>query len=139
MLDSLQKSLLTLSSGLQAYSKRIETTTVNLANMRSLPASPTEDPYTRQLVTFQSVVDDATGATVVKVRNVIPDKKTPYKQELLPGHPAADENGYVKTPNVDFFNEQSDFQEGTRIYGDLSAAYRNIVDLKRLTIQMIPA
>ena len=40
----------------------------------------------------------------------------PYRVEHMPGHPAADANGYVKLPNVDMLVEVADMREANRSY-----------------------
>lgn len=51
----------------------------------------------------------------VKVDRIIEDK-TPFKQVYNPGHPDADENGYVKMPNVDIVTEMVNMISATRSY-----------------------
>ncbi len=41
---------------------------------------------------------------------------TPFKVEYDPSNPAADERGYVKTPNVNIMTEMADMREATKSY-----------------------
>jgi flagellar basal-body rod protein FlgC len=44
------------------------------------------------------------------------DDPSAFKLQFNPGHPAADENGYVKLPNVDSLVEMMDLREASRAY-----------------------
>ncbi len=41
---------------------------------------------------------------------------TEFREEYNPSHPAADERGYVRLPNVDTLVEMMDMREATRAY-----------------------
>ena len=42
--------------------------------------------------------------------------RTPFGTRFEPGHPAADANGYIKTPNVNALVETMDMREAQRSY-----------------------
>jgi flagellar basal-body rod protein FlgC len=87
----------------------------NLANARSTGKTPGADPYQRKTVTFASELDRAADTQLVKVDRIGRDKSE-FKVEYDPDHPAADESGYVKTPNVNALIEMGDMREASRSY-----------------------
>ena len=105
----------TASSGMQAQSERLQVIAENMANADSTGSTSGADPYRRKVVTFGDHLDDSTGATLVEVRDVT-DDPTPFRLRLDPSHPAADENGYVKMPNVEPLIELANMREAARSY-----------------------
>ena len=51
----------------------------------------------------------------VKISKIVEDN-SPFKLVYEPGHPDADENGYVKMPNVDVVKEMVDLISAQRSY-----------------------
>ena len=47
---------------------------------------------------------------------VVTDDKTPLRMEYDPGHPDANEDGYVAYPNVDVVREMTDLMAASRAY-----------------------
>ena len=66
-------------------------------------------------VTFGARLDRALGAETAAVRR-IGTAPGEFPQVHDPGHPAADEKGYVKRPNVDSLVEVMDMREAQRSY-----------------------
>ena len=54
----------------------------------STGASPTDNPYRRQTVTFKNVLDKQTGVPLVQVKKYGFDR-SPFELRYMPGHPAA--------------------------------------------------
>jgi len=107
---------LTISArGMQAQTTRLRVIAENLANQDTTGSAPGGKPYQRKTVTFGNAVDKATGADLVKVRQIGRDK-TDFPMRYDPGHPAADPNGYVRTPNVNSMIEVMDMREAQRSY-----------------------
>src|SRR5580704_3348656 len=115
MIDPLQSSLRIAGAGLEAQSVRMRIISENIANSQSTGDTPGADPYARQTVSFDNVIDQATGAPMVRVRTIGVDD-TPFKVEHDPGNPAADAGGFVKLPNVDVLTELADMREANRTY-----------------------
>jgi flagellar basal-body rod protein FlgC len=105
----------TASSGMQAQTQRLQLIAENMANADSTGSTSGADPYRRRVVTFGDLADEATGATLVEVREVT-DDPTPFRLRLDPSHPAADDKGYVKLPNVDPLIELANMREAARSY-----------------------
>ena len=55
------------------------------------------------------------GVNRVKVNKVTFDQSE-FGSRYDPGHPAADENGYIKTPNVNGLIEAMDMKQSQRSY-----------------------
>lgn len=102
-------------SGMKAQAERLRVISENMANADSVGIRPGEDPYRRQVVTFKNYVDEATGAQLVKVDKVLPDR-SPFQMKYMPDHPAANAEGYVAMPNVDPLVEMMDMKEAQRSY-----------------------
>lgn len=115
MIDPLTSASRIAGSGLEALSTRMRIIAENLANANATGETAGADPYRRKTVTFESVLDRASGASLVGVEGVGADK-APFRTEYDPSHPAADENGYVKLPNVNMLVEMADMREANRAY-----------------------
>jgi flagellar basal-body rod protein FlgC len=120
------KSMLIAASGMRAQAERMRVIAENLANATSTAAKPGEDPYRRQIPVFKTELDRATGAQVVEVSGVVHDTSD-FREQYMPGHPAADERGYVKMPNVSSLVEMMDMREAQRAY----EANLNVIDNTR--------
>ena len=101
------------ATGLHAQSARMRVIAENLANADSAGKTPDEDPYRRKIPTFEAVMDRELGATTVKVGRVALDQSE-FESRYEPGHPAADETGYVRYPNVTSLIETMDMREAQR-------------------------
>ena len=111
----LMKSLMIAASGLKAQSGRMRIIAENLANANSTSRTPGGDPYRRKMVTFENVYNRELGAYTVQTGRITLDK-TDFTRRHEPGHPAADEKGYVKTPNVNTLVEMMDMRQAQRSY-----------------------
>ena len=113
--------------GLLAQSKRLEVYSKNIANAdtpnykRKIPIlKPSED------ISFESVLGQAKDnvfASGVKpfvpggvVMPGIVEDPTEGQKIYMPGHPDADENGYITTSNVTILNEMADATTTTKSY-----------------------
>jgi flagellar basal-body rod protein FlgC len=117
------------ASALTAQRLRMDVISSNIANAettRGRYVNGSFEPYRRKLVvmepmrpsSFASELEQAMGKQVprgVKVSKIIEDT-TPFKQVYNPGHPDADEQGYVMMPNVDIMKEMVDMISATRSY-----------------------
>jgi len=111
----LMTSIKISAAGMRAQGERLKIISENIANADSLSPYEGGDPYRRKIVTFQNVLDRKLGADLVKVKGIELDK-TEFKKSYNPGHPAANEDGYVIRPNVNPLIEMMDMREAQRSY-----------------------
>lgn len=116
MQSDILNSIAISASGMKAQGARIRVVTENIANAQSTGQTPGSDPYRRQTISFENELDKARGVELVQISAVKEDTKTPFNLEYRPDHPAADEEGYVKMPNVTTMMEMMDFKEAQRSY-----------------------
>ena len=112
---NLETSLKIAAAGMQVQSARLRVTSENLANAQSTAQEPGADPYRRKTISFANALDRATGAELVQVRRYGEDR-SPFEMRFEPSHPAANEAGYVKYPNVSPLVELMDMREAQRSY-----------------------
>jgi len=136
MPDPLQSSLKIAGAGLETQSVRLRVISENIANSQSTGTTPGADPYTRKTVTFDNELDRAAGLSLVRVRSIGLDP-SPFKTELDPGSPAADENGIVKMPNVDILTELADMREANRTYEANLQVAKQSADLLSMTVNLL--
>jgi len=113
--DPLNVSQKIAASGLDVQAHRMRIIAENMANAQSTGTTPGADPYQRKSIVFANTFDEALGADLVGVDQIGVDP-TPFRIERDPGHPAADENGQVKYPNVNVLMEMGDMREANRSY-----------------------
>ena len=111
----LDKALRISASGMQAQTTRLRVIAENLANQDTTGGKPGADPYRRKTVSFDNLLDRASGENLVRVKKVGVDSSA-FPQKYEPSHPAADAKGYVNTPNVNSFVEVMDMREAQRSY-----------------------
>lgn len=114
------------ASGMRTQGMRMRVISENMANANTTSDKAGGDPYRRQMVSFKNVMDRATGVSKVQIDEVMKDESE-FVMKLDPNHPAADENGYVKMPNVNPLIEMMDMREAQRSY----EANLGIVDMSR--------
>ena len=134
--DALGASLRIAGSGLESQSVRLRVISENIANAQSTASVPGGDPYTRQTITFENALDRATGASLVKVKDIGHDA-APCRLEQDPGNPAADEKGFVKLPNVDVLVELADLREANRSYEANLQVAKQSSDLMNQTVALL--
>ena len=127
----LTKAMEVSASGMYAQGKRVRVIAENIANADSTAQKPGGDPYRRQIITFKSLHDRATGVEKVAVRDIKRDKVTQFGERYEPSHPAADAQGYVKTSNVNAVIEMADMREAQRSY----EANLNLIGMSKNMIQ----
>lgn len=118
------------ASGLSAERMRMDVISSNLANANT---TRTEEggPYRRQEIIFTPFTEQFAGAKAraaaqavgVRVAGVVPDQ-TPLRQIYDPGHPDADDNGYVALPNVNVVTEMVDMISASRSYEANATAFQ---------------
>jgi flagellar basal-body rod protein FlgC len=136
MIDPLQASLKIAGSGMEVQSTRLRVISENVANAQSTGQTPGANPYVRKTISFDNEMDRALGVRTVRVKNIGLDDQ-PFKLELDPGNPAADEKGFVKMPNVNLLVELADMREANRSYEANLQVVKQSGDLTSMTIGLL--
>ena len=136
MIDPLQASIKIAGAGLEAQSTRLRIISENVANSQSTANTPGGDPYARKTVSFDNVMDRTAGLSLVRVKNIGLDD-TPFTVEQDPGNPAADDKGFVKTPNVNILVELADMREANRTYEANLQVAKQSRDLMSQTVALL--
>jgi len=123
---SFLESLNISGSGLTAQRLRMDVISENIANIDTT-RTESGDPYRRKMVVLSSTASNSFKDMMVKnlsdyeitggveVSDIVEDQSE-FKLAYNPEHPDADENGYVKMPNVDSLKETVDMMEAYRAY-----------------------
>jgi flagellar basal-body rod protein FlgC len=111
----LSRALAISAAGMEAQTTRLRVVAENLANQDTTGSSPGGAPYRRKTVTFANKLDRALGVPTVSVVKIGTDNG-PLPQRYDPSHPAADAQGYVRTPNVNSLAETMDMRDAERSY-----------------------
>ena len=119
----LDKSFTIAFAGMSAQSQRLKVISENIANADSTAKTPDQDPYKRKIISFSDELDKKLGVDMVKVSGVS-QVEGGFGRTYEPGNPAADQSGYVKTPNVNTITEMMDMREAQRSYD----ANLNVID-----------
>ncbi len=114
-MDNLNASSKIASHGMKAQATRLRVIAENLANVNSTSEVPGGEPYRRKLITFRNTLDRELEANTVKVKKIF-DDQTSLNSKYDPAHPAANDEGYVLTPNVNPLIEMMDMREAQRSY-----------------------
>ncbi|MFI4994183.1 MAG: flagellar basal body rod protein FlgC [Hyphomicrobiales bacterium] len=136
MIDPLQASMSVAGSGLEVQSTRMRVVSENMANAQSTGSTPGAAPYSRKTITFEGEMNRALGAQLVHVKTIGTDQ-TPFRLEHDPGNPAADQNGFVKLPNVNLLVEMADMREANRSYEANLQIVKQTRDLYSMTIDLL--
>lgn len=114
--SELLNSMSISASGMRVQGTRLRVISENIANSDTTGSAPGSDPYSRQQITFKNQLDRSLGVKRVGVEKISVDKDKPFPLEYNPDHPAANEEGYVKMPNVNRLVEMMDMKEAQRSY-----------------------
>lgn len=104
------------TSGLVANRIRMETVAANVANANTAVDENGENNPFRRRIALLSSGDPATGKTAgVHVQEIALDQ-APFQLRYEPNNKLADDNGYVKYPNINPIYEQVNALEISRAY-----------------------
>lgn len=115
MSDPLRAIGAAAASGLRAQSERLRITAENIANAQSTSTIAGGHPYRRREVSFERMLDPATGAEMLGPGRISEDP-SPFPLVHDPSHPAADAAGMVKRANVEPLIEMANMREASRSY-----------------------
>ncbi|WJH38985.1 flagellar basal body rod protein FlgC [Aliirhizobium terrae] len=135
-MDPLSAASKIAGSGLEAQATRLRIVSENIANARSTGDTPGADPYRRKLITFGEELDKASGVDLVGVKKIGVDQGK-FVEEYDPDHPAADERGMVKMPNVNMLIEMADMREANRSYDANLQTIKQTRELVAATIDLL--
>ena len=143
---SLFSALSVSASGMAAQRARAELLTENLANAETTRTSE-GGPYRRKDTvfstepvgnSFSSVFEEASGSSLngVKVSDIVVDTRDPERR-YLPGHPDADQDGYVAFPRINPAEDMVDLMGATRSYQANVAAMSAVKDMIQRSIDLL--
>jgi len=105
------------ASALEAQRVRMNTIASNMANAQSTKTEA-GGPYVKKDVIFEALpIRSNNGEKLegVRVANIVEDGKPPLSV-YDPGHPDADEKGYVKMPDINVIEEMVNMMMALRAY-----------------------
>ena len=105
-------------SAMSSESVRLNVTASNLANAQSIGPDEASTYHARHPV-FSAVMQSLQGVESpgvgVRVDGIV-QSQAPLEQRYEPGHPMANEEGYVYLPNVNMIDEMSNMISASRSY-----------------------
>jgi flagellar basal-body rod protein FlgC len=135
-MDPLSAASKIAGSGLEAQSTRLRIVSENIANARTTGDTPGADPYRRKTITFGETMDATRQVDLVGVKKLGIDNSD-FFEEFDPNHPAADDRGMVKTPNVNIMIEMADMREANRSYDANLQMIKQTRELVAATIDLL--
>jgi flagellar basal-body rod protein FlgC len=136
ILDTLRIS----ASGMSAQRLRLQAVASNMANARTTQTAE-GGPYKRQMPVFRAQPVDRFGSMVersmsrVEVIDIV-DDDDPGAMVYDPGHPDADELGYVQMPNVNVLEEMVDMMTTSRTYEANASVIETTYDMARKALEL---
>ncbi|MDY0256552.1 flagellar basal body rod protein FlgC [Gudongella oleilytica] len=117
------KSMQINATGLNLERLKLDTISTNIANANTTRTENGE-AYRRKVVVFRerlsAETDRQSGLASVRSEGVsvvgIAEDQSDFRLEYSPEHPDADENGYVRLPNVNMVDEMIDLIRTQRTY-----------------------
>ncbi len=124
-------------SAMAAENIRLNITSSNLANAESI--GPTEaTTYRARLPVFSTLVDPNKGEgqmTGVRVTHVV-ESGAELTKEYRPGHPLADEDGFIVNTNVNTVEEMANMIAASRAYQNNVEVMKTARDLMMKTLEL---
>ena len=114
------------AAALDAERTRLDVISENIANADTT-RGPDGKPYQRQVVVFESALQQAMNGAQVPTLRVAGIEKDPSPSEMVyePGNPDADSHGMVATPNVNVQEEMADMISASRTFDANLAVVKN--------------
>ncbi len=119
-------------SGMKAQSKHIKVISSNVANIQTTDDGNGE-PYRRLETVFKTDSDEIGGVSLEKI---VPDMSD-FGKMLKPGHPNADEEGYVMMPNVQLPTEMINLNTAARVYQANVAVLKRYQRMVETTLELL--
>ena len=137
-------SLAISSTGLSAQRLRMNLISSNMANVNTT-RTETGEPYKRKDVIFEAAregsFEEALGGALdaqeggVHVAGIVEDDK-PFVMKYDPGHPDADENGYIRLPNVNIVEEMVNMISASRSFEANATAISATKDMAGVALEI---
>jgi len=136
------------ASALSAQRTYMNVISMNLANAKTTRTADGQGPYQRKSVALQTTPVESPFAKVmgnaldqdtngVRVTGIVTDSRPP-KKIYEPGHPDADQNGYVSYPDINVVEEMTNmiqvsrsFEANTTTINTLKAMYNKALEIGR--------
>lgn len=143
---SLFTSLSVAASGMAAQRQRAEVLVENIANSETT-RTPDGGPYRRKDAVFSTdqqvsafsaafQTELEAGGTGVKVSEITVDQSDPEKR-YMPGHPDADQEGYVAFPHVNPAEDMIDLMNANRNHQANVVAMSAVKDMIQKSIGLL--
>jgi flagellar basal-body rod protein FlgC len=125
---SLLSGINSTAAALDAEKTRMDVISQNIANVNTT-RGPDGKPYQRQQVVFQSVLNAAQAGTTdntqkIQISRIEKDSRPP-RMVYMPGHPDANAQGMVATPDINIHEEMVDMIAASRTYEANLAVAKN--------------
>lgn len=123
-------------SGMSAQMLRLNTVASNLANAQTVSATE-KDAYRSRQPVFQQMLDEINGADTSKVKVAqIVESNASIPMHYMPGHPLANEDGYVFGSNVNVVEEMTNMMSASRSYQNNTEMMNTSKELLLRTLQL---
>lgn len=140
---SLFSSIQVSASGMSAQRQRAEMLVENMANAETT-RTPNGGPYRRKDVVFSTALQTSPFNSFlrnemsqgVKVADVVVDQRDP-ELRYQPGHPDANEDGYVAYPRLNPAEEMVDLLNASRSYQGNVSAMSAVKDMIHKSIDLM--
>ena len=132
------------ASALTATRLRMDVIAENIANIDTT-RTESGGPYRRKYVVFQERKGDRSFASFFNRARSVPggvrvlhigQDMSEFKLDYNPSHPDADENGYVRLPNVEVVQEMTDMMAAYRSYEANITALNAFKDMAVKTLEI---
>lgn len=121
-------------SGLRAQAKRMEVISSNVSNAQTTD-NGTGQPYRQLEAVFKN--DGVKGGIGGVTLDEITANMSEFPKILKPGHPDADENGYVSMPNVSMPQEMMNLRIASRAYQANTAVLKRYQTMINTTLELL--
>lgn len=124
-------------TALSAQSVRLNTVASNMANAE-VASSTAEGAYRARQPVFTAMLEQAAGGTVARGVRVaaVTESQAPPRMEYMPGHPLANEEGYVFFPAINMVEEMANMMSASRSYQNNVEMMNTVKGLMLRTLQL---
>ena len=120
-------------SGIKSQDKSVKAIMSNIANSRTTDAGNGQ-PYRMIEAILKAAEDDEIGG--VEIEEIAEDTSD-FIRVLSPGHPQADENGYLAMPNVDLPTEMMNLNLATKAYQANAAVLKRYQSMVNTSLELL--